>query len=68
MKALGLGFQLPPEHFEILTDSFGPNPVCGRNWFLHWQEIDGHMLCTASEQADMPDSIVSLTREQLLEK
>ncbi|MBQ8507156.1 MAG: 4'-phosphopantetheinyl transferase superfamily protein [Clostridia bacterium] len=66
MKALGLGFQLPPESFEILPDSIGPNPVCGRGWFLHWQEIDGHMICTASERAQAPEAIVSLTRERLL--
>jgi len=66
MKALGLGFQLPPENFEILPDSAGPNPVCGRNWFLHWQESDGHMLCTASEHPEIPEAIVPLTRKQLL--
>jgi len=66
MKALDLGFQLPPESFEILPESEGPNRVCGRDWFLHWQEIDGHMLCTASQFPEAPESIVFLTRMQLL--
>lgn len=66
MKALGLGFQLPPERFEILPASIGPNPVGDRNWFLRWQEADGHIFCTASERPDAPEAIISLTREQLL--
>ena len=68
MKALGLGFQLPPESFEILPDSFLPNSVCGRNWYLHWIEIDGHMICTAAGHAGKPDGPVLLTKNELLQK
>lgn len=33
MKALELGFRLPPESFEIDPDSADPNLVCGRKWY-----------------------------------
>ena len=66
MKALGLGFRLAPESFEILPDSAGPNLVCGYSWYLHWLEIQGHMLCTASERPeDVPVPIVLSKRELL---
>lgn len=47
MKALGLGFRLPPESFEICTEEGTPNPVLASRWYLQWREIDGHMLCCA---------------------
>lgn len=68
MKALGLGFHLPPESFGILPDSLIPNSVCGRNWYLHWFEIDGHMICTAAEHSGRPEGPVLLTRNELLQK
>jgi len=68
MKALGLGFHLPPESFEILSDSFLPNSVCGRNWYLHWFEIDGHMICTAAGHPGRPDGPYLLARNELLQK
>ncbi len=68
MKALGLGFQLPPENFEIRPDSFFPNSVCGRNWYLHWFEIDGHMICTAAGHSGRPEGPVLLTRNELLKE
>jgi len=66
MKALGLGFQLPPESFEILPDQPGPNPVLGHRWYLHWQKLDGHMLCCASSVPDAKTRISRLCREELL--
>ena len=65
MKALGLGFHLPPEHFEIFPDSAGPNHVCGRNWYLHWKEIEGHLMCMASEANAEPPGIVLLSQREL---
>lgn len=47
MKALGLGFRLPPESFEVCMEEETPNPVLGSPWYLQWREIDGHMLCWA---------------------
>lgn len=67
MKALGLGFQLPPESFEILPDQSGPNPVLGRAWYLQWQNVDGHMLCCASSVPDTKMEIIHLSREELLQ-
>lgn len=67
MKALGLGFQLPPESFEVLPDSTGPNLVCGRGWYLHWREIDGCMMCTASEHPEEPHAPIQLSRDELLQ-
>lgn len=66
MKALGLGFQLPPESFEILPDQSGPNLVLGNEWFLNWQTLDGHMLCCASSTSDAKPEIIRLAREDLL--
>ena len=47
MKALGLGFRLPPESFEVSREPGLPNPVRGSNWYLQWWKIEGHMLCCA---------------------
>jgi len=66
MKALGLGFQLPPESFEIAPDACSPQSVCGRRWHLHWLEADGHMICTASERPCRPAGPILLTPEDLL--
>lgn len=66
MKALGLGFQLPPESFEILPDSAGPNRVCGRSWHLHWREMDNHMLCIASESPEEMPEVIPLSRLELI--
>ena len=61
------GFQLPPESFEILPDSTGPNLVCGRNWHLHWREVDGHMMCIASESMNETPEPIPLSRKELLQ-
>ncbi len=66
MKALGLGFQLPPESFEISPDPASANTVCGRIWYLHWQKADGHMICTASERPLQPDKPILLTKNDLI--
>lgn len=66
MKAMGLGFQLPPESFEILPGQSGPNFVLGRAWYLYWLILDGHMLCCASSTADAKIRITHLSREELL--
>lgn len=66
MKALGLGFQLPPESFEIHPNQSGPNVVGGKAWYLHWKELEGHMLCWAVSAPGTAPKIISLTREELL--
>lgn len=66
MKALGLGFQLPPESFEILPDQSGPNLVLGKAWFLTWNTLDGHMLCCAASHPDAKLEMIRLSREDLL--
>lgn len=67
MKALGLGFQLPPESFGIEAEGTHSNLVRGRNWRLHWRETAGYMMCIASEAtAGMPEPI-QLARNELLE-
>ncbi|MBE5782598.1 MAG: 4'-phosphopantetheinyl transferase superfamily protein [Clostridiales bacterium] len=67
MKALGQGFHLPPESFEILPDSAGPNWVQGEAWYLKWQNLDNHMLCCASSIPDAQPEMIHLSREVLLE-
>jgi len=66
MKALGLGFQLAPESFEIQPVQSGPNFVLGRAWHLYWHILDGHMLCCASSVPDAKTKIIHLCREELL--
>ena len=66
MKALGQGFQLPPESFEISPTQAAPNNVCGRDWFLRWQVLEGHILCCASSSADTKYETMTLKREDLL--
>ncbi len=66
MKALGLGFHLPPESFEILPEQSGVSLVQGREWFLYWQELDGHMLCVASSVPDVRIKIIPVSRQELL--
>ena len=68
MKALGQGFQLPPESFEISPTQAVPNNVCGRDWFLHWQVLEGHVLCCASSSANIKYKTMTLNREDLLKK
>ena len=67
MKALGLGFQLPPESFEICPDMSAPNPIGGRNWYLHWIEIENYMICTATEQPHVPEGPILLAGWELLQ-
>jgi len=67
MKALGLGFRLPPESFEIAPNGETPCTVCSRNWHLFWFEADHHMICTASEYPTKPDRPIPLTRTELLQ-
>ena len=67
MKALGLGFRLPPESFEINPDSQEACCVCGRSWYLDWNHIDNHVICTASESPEKPDRIIMLTGKELLD-
>ncbi len=66
IKATGLGFQLPPESFEIQPTKNRPNLVDGRIWFLTWQELDEHMLCVAGLYPHKEMEIVHLRREDLL--
>lgn len=66
MKALGLGFNLPPESFGIFPDAAGPNRVRGRTWYLHWQQIEGYMMCIASESDAEPPNLISLSQNELL--
>lgn len=66
MKALGLGFRLPPESFEVQIEEGVPNPVCGREWYLHWREIDGHMLCCAADSPLKVKSFQKLCLRDLL--
>ena len=66
MKALGVGFRLPPESFEILPEESGPNSVMGRSWFLQWQQLDGHMLCCASCVPDEKVKLIFLSKKELL--
>lgn len=68
MKALGLGFQLPPESFEICPDSVCQNPVRGFRWYLHWLQADQHMICTAALHPGKPTMPIQLTRSHLLQE
>lgn len=67
MKALGLGFQFPPESFEILPEPCAPNHVLGRAWYLNWRKLDGHMLCCAASVPNVEMKIIHLSRKELLE-
>lgn len=66
MKALGMGLRLPPESFEISPIQAVPNHVCGRDWFLHWHILEGHVICCASSLADLCCELKILEREKLL--
>jgi len=66
MKALGLGFQLAPESFEIQPVQSGPNFVLGRAWHLYWHILDGHMLCCASSVPHTNLSMIHLSLKELL--
>lgn len=66
MKALGLGFQLPPESFEILPEQPGPNWVMDSPWFLCWRQLRGHMLCCASSMPFTRPQWTCLARKDLL--
>jgi 4'-phosphopantetheinyl transferase len=68
MKALGLGFHLPPESFEICPDAGISNIVCGQSWYLHWLVLDHHMICTAAEHPCTPTMPILLSRNELLQK
>ncbi|MBQ8015551.1 MAG: 4'-phosphopantetheinyl transferase superfamily protein [Clostridia bacterium] len=66
MKALGLGFRLPPESFEVSTEENVPNSVCARDWYLRWAEIDGHILCCAADTCFELKNLRELFLENLL--
>lgn len=67
MKASGKGFSLLPESFEINPTQAVSNCVCGYDWFLHWQVLEGHMLCCASSLADVSYETKILSGEKLLQ-
>lgn len=68
MKAFGLGFQLPPESFEIPLEPCAPAAVLGRTWYLSWMELDGHMLCCAASMPGAEMETIPLSRKELLKK
>ncbi len=56
MKATGLGFNMPPETFDIMPIENCFHSINHKSWYLHWQHLDDtHLLCTASEHK--PDQI-----------
>lgn len=67
MKALGLGFHLPPESFEICPDAGISNIACGQTWYLHWLALDLHIICTAAEHPIRPTMPILLSRNELLQ-
>ncbi len=50
MKAVGLGFSMPPETFSIFEPVNGLHRIQGQNWYLNWYPLDGHSLCIASKR------------------
>ena len=68
MKALGLGFHLPPESFEICPDDGMANIVGGQSWYLHWLALDHHIICQVAEHPGRPAMPVWLSRNELLQR
>ncbi|MDI9470239.1 MAG: 4'-phosphopantetheinyl transferase superfamily protein [Bacillota bacterium] len=68
MKALGLGFHLPPERFEIRPEEGFANIVGGQSWYLHWLALDAHIICTAAEHPGRAEMPVWLSRNELLSR
>lgn len=68
MKAVGLGFRLPPDRFEICPDAGTACLESGQVWYLHWIDLEQHMLCTAAEHPGGPGTPVFLSGDDLLQK
>ena len=52
MKATGLGFTLPPESFSVLPMEDGWHTIRGQRWFLQWNMLPGHAICSACASAE----------------
>ena len=65
MKAIGQGFRLPPESFQVLpiTNSF--HKILNHVWYMQWTAIDTHTVCVVTSHKEEM-SLIELTREVLL--
>lgn len=68
MKALGLGFFLTPESFEIKPQQDAMQLIGNQELYLHWLKYEDYMLCMATRQRAEPKEPIFLTRELLLKK
>lgn len=65
MKATGLGFSMPPEHFHVLPVLDGPHSIGGKTWYLQWHSMEHHEICVAGA-AEETMQIISIGRAELL--
>ena len=65
MKAIGLGFRLAPESFQVLpiTNSF--HKILDNAWYMQWTAIDTHTVCVVTSHEEEL-TLIELTREILL--
>lgn len=66
MKASGAGFTMPPETFCVDPDACCGVDARGVRFFLTWQFIDNHVVCTALETAGAAWELRRYTRAELL--
>lgn len=66
MKATGLGFQMPPENFNILPVSDGEHFIAGKRWYLRWFTLKDHRICTATAKPERTGQLIPLGRPELL--
>ena len=60
MKATGEGFNMPPESFRVFPAEAAGQDAYGKDWYLHWMDLKGHVICLAA-----PETQENLTLEQI---
>ncbi|MCL1807449.1 MAG: 4'-phosphopantetheinyl transferase superfamily protein [Oscillospiraceae bacterium] len=65
MKAIGLGFSLPPQSFDVLPMDASAHVIAGKSWFLDWLTFDGHVICRALEGKAETTEIEHITQTML---
>lgn len=65
MKAVGLGFTMPPASFDVLPIKDGAHAIDGQVWYMRWFALDTYQVCVSAAQ-DEDYSLLPLTKVDLL--
>lgn len=68
MKATGEGFHMPPESFRVFPAEAAAQDADGKDWYLHWLYLPGHIICLAAPETHDNVTMEQASRTELLGK